>query len=103
MVDQWTFIDNLTTNPTDGSNIWNVGHGGDFTFYIESTASGGTIQFETARIPHFPGNWAPIGSGPVTVSDGTQILQLEGALFCIRARVTTPSAAPMTIVGMVDY
>lgn len=106
MVDHYTFMQNVTDTPTDGRNIWNVGHGGDFTFYVESSRSAMANQqvvFETAVDPHFLGAWAVIGTVALPQT-GVAIVQLEGALCCVRARIEGgPLSTLVTVTGVVEY
>jgi len=55
-----------------------------------ATVSAGAVQIETANEYDYSGTWAPIGGGPVTVVDASDIvINFEGIFNFIRARVST--------------
>jgi len=50
----------------------------------------GAIQIETANDPAYTGTWNPLGGGPITVVDVSEIeYNFEGIYSAIRARIST--------------
>ena len=65
-----------------------------FTIKGLPTISAGAIQLESADAVDYAGTWNPLGGGPITVVDASEIeYNFEGIYGALRARIST------TIVG----
>lgn len=55
-----------------------------------ATVSAGAVQPESATDPSYSGTWNPLGGGPITVVDVSEIeYNFEGIYSAIRARIST--------------
>ena len=77
------------------------------TLYIKGAAdvSAGAIQPESADSYDYAGTWAPIGGGPVSVGNATEVvINFTGVYKFLRARISTTisgGAAPSVTVKYV--
>lgn len=75
----------------NGDAIQLEGQPAELVIYVigEGSVSAGQIQVETADEADYAGTWAPF-SDPVDVpADGQLIVQITGAFYAVRTRIST--------------